>query len=637
MASALACSCDDEAALVKAREVLALFEDAACEAGCVVASAVFDGEHEMLVASTEVIVKNDDGSTTVMLVPKSAKQVKASPQREAWVSSDQTAFDALLHDPNNTLVPETKPAELGVPVAPCVTVRTLKLDKATGKLNATSYKSRHAFDAARWGPMMDARGLPHFEKTSSTVADDLLFKMNCSDAAARDRDITKLDVGNAYTKGERKRAATYMHTPATLPIFNAAGVRMVIEFNGTPVWGEPPAGAEWQATLQRGLIEDGWLQAEGVPCMFTRSTGADVAVAIVIVDDIFVSEAKGSHAVAKLMHTQLERRYGKGEVKIQHEPDSFAGYTILRDRSRRALTLTMASVIEAAAREHVPAYVAGATRAEMGLPTGKRMQVLSDGMRLPPPAERAPKLSAQQRTVRTMLGKLRWYEKVTPALTHQVHNLSCVATYPTPEAEVVARVAMCDAYDRRLDGITFGGGGLCSAARLTGDISAAFDMADGAPSELEVTADSTWDGANVYAILLTMYGGAVAHGAKLMHLIVDSSTESEAIATAKAGELVAYAREVLRAMGLPPQGPTFVGSDNKANALIASGRALPSRLRHCLRRYLSFLQRVDAGECEIGHVRDAENPSDFMTKFVPTAKFETSNEYATNAKNAVRA
>ena len=54
---------------------------------------------------------------------------------------------------------------------------------------------------------------------------------------------------------------------------------------------------------------------------------------------------------------------------------------------------------------------------------------------------------------------------------------------------------------------------------------------------------------------------------------------------------------------------------------IASGRALPTRLRHCLRRYLSFLQRVDAGECEIGHVRDAENPSDFMTKFVPSAKF----------------
>ena len=42
-----------------------------------------------------------------------------------------------------------------------------------------------------------------------------------------------------------------------------------------------------------------------------------------------------------------------------------------------------------------------------------------------------------------------------------------------------------------------------------------------------------------------------------MHLIVDSSMESEAVATGKCGELVTYAREILRALGVPPQGPTF--------------------------------------------------------------------------------
>merc|ERR1712185_641894 len=135
---------------------------------------------------------------------------------------------------------------------------------------------------------------------------------------------------------------------------------------------------------------------------------------------------------------------------------------------------------------------------------------------------------------------------------------------------------------------------------------AEFDMGQGAPNELEATADSTWDGNNVYALLLTLYGGAVAHSVKKMHLIVDSSMESEAVATGKAGEIVAYAREILRAMGTPPSGATFVGSDNKANVMIASKKAMPSRSRHCLRRYLSFLQRVTAGECKIGHVRDEE-------------------------------
>ena len=101
-----------------------------------------------------------------------------------------------------------------------------------------------------------------------------------------------------------------------------------------------------------------------------------------------------------------------------------------------------------------------------------------------------------------------------------------------------------------------------------------------------------------------------------------------AVATGKAGEAVSYAREILRGMGIPPAGPTFVGTDNKANALIASRRSLPTRLRHWRRRYLVFLERVKAGECEIGHVYDEENPADFMTKFVHKTKAEASNEYA---------
>ena len=83
---------------------------------------------------------------------------------------------------------------------------------------------------------------------------------------------------------------------------------------------------------------------------------------------------------------------------------------------------------------------------------------------------------------------------------------------------------------------------------------------------------------------------------------------------------------------MPPAGPTFVGTDNLANSLVASGRSTPSRLRHCVRRYQAFLQRVKAAECEIGHVPDEENPADFLTKFVPRAKFERSNEFATNAR-----
>ena len=88
-------------------------------------------------------------------------------------------------------------------------------------------------------------------------------------------------------------------------------------------------------------------------------------------------------------------------------------------------------------------------------------------------------------------------------------------------------------------------------------------------------------------------------------------------------------------LGVPQHGPTFIGSDNKANAMIASGIALPSRSRHCLRRYLTFLQRLRRGEVEVGHVPDVENPSDFLTKFVPREKASASITYATNHRNVV--
>ena len=92
-------------------------------------------------------------------------------------------------------------------------------------------------------------------------------------------------------------------------------------------------------------------------------------------------------------------------------------------------------------------------------------------------------------------------------------------------------------------------------------------------------------------------------------------------------------RQVLCALGAAPARPTTILSDNKANVLVASGRAIPSRSRHCLRRYLTFLQRVDAREVEIGHVPDPENPADFMTKWVPVRKVDASLDYATNRRN----
>jgi hypothetical protein len=68
---------------------------------------------------------------------------------------------------------------------------------------------------------------------------------------------------------------------------------------------------------------------------------------------------------------------------------------------------------------------------------------------------------------------------------------------------------------------------------------------------------------------------------------------------------------------------------------VASGQSVPGRSKHCVRRYLAFLQRVRSGVVVLYHVRDEDNPADFLTKWVQRGKLEMSLAYATNSRNRV--
>ena len=182
-----------------------------------------------------------------------------------------------------------------------------------------------------------------------------------------------------------------------------------------------------------------------------------------------------------------------------------------------------------------------------------------------------------------------------PWLTKPAHCLSSIMGAPPSEALSAALGLLAECYDRRMHGITLG----ATSDRddsLRMSLSADFDFSDGAPAGLAGLADATWNNRALYGILITAFGGAIFHTAKLLHLLVDSSTESEAVATGKLGEAIAYAREIFRGLGIPCQGPTPCWTDNKANQLLSSGEGAPTRMRHAIRRFNVFKQRVEFGE-----------------------------------------
>ena len=265
---------------------------------------------------------------------------------------------------------------------------------------------------------------------------------------------------------------------------------------------------------------------------------------------------------------------------------------------------------------------------KVNVPSHTSLHQTADAMRMP--EERKKSLSPLQRKTQKLIGSLKFIERLHPRLTLLLHRLSCVMAYPPPEAYEVARAALAMAYHERDIGITFGG---ALTARLDGRVSANVDLWQPAPASLEAHADATWGDRCVYALILTFAGAAVFHQVKKISMLVDSSMESEAIGTSKAAETIAYAREILRAFGTPPEGPTLIGTDNLSNLRVASTSSCPTRSKHFLRRYEVLMQRVRDKQVVLKHVPDVNMPADFLTKWIPIAKLDQSIIYATGAHN----
>tara|TARA_B110000046_G_C13021457_1_gene411460 strand:- start:974 stop:4489 length:3516 start_codon:yes stop_codon:yes gene_type:complete len=570
-------------------------------------------------------------------VPANYDQLMRSAQKEEWLEADRKALDAILAWPGNRLVPQSVPAAKGLPISPCVSQRRIKVDPATGGLaEKNAFKSRHCVDGGRLTAMLARRGVAaESAETSAAGADDVLVKMMLGDACLRDRNLVKADVPNAYPQGKRGegRPLTYMQLPRTFAHLRADDSQPLCIELSTPMWGEGPAGFEWQLELERSLLRLGWRRAENVPALWRFSAPEGDCLLATIVDDLLFSESSSSnYAIAERTCAELSRLYG--DVGAVREPTSYVGYHITRDRGAGTLRISLEQKIVEAVRAHMPTLLEGDR--PKNLPAGKKLEALADSLEL---ATRggSSRLSPSQVRTQQLIGSAKFIERVHPRISLVMHRLSCVMSSPPEAAYDVARAALLALWDERDVGITFGGAGMSATPRLSGSFDAYLDLSEPAAQELDAHADASWGDRNIYGLILTYAGAAVLHQVKKISLVVDSTMESEAIGSAKAGEAVAYAREILRALGVPPLGPTRIGTDNKANYTIGNGVGCPTRSKHFLRRYYVLRQRITSEEVRLEHIPDEQMPADFLTKWIPKPKLERSLRYATGSHAPVPA
>ena len=54
-----------------------------------------------------------------------------------------------------------------------------------------------------------------------------------------------------------------------------------------------------------------------------------------------------------------------------------------------------------------------------------------------------------------------------------------------------------------------------------------------------------------------------------------------------------------------------------------------------MHRYVVFKQRLERGACSLSKISDADNASDFLSKWVPKQKLNQSLDYCTNRNERV--
>jgi hypothetical protein len=289
------------------------------------------------------------------------------------------------------------------------------------------------------------------------------------------------------------------------------------------------------------------------------------------------------------------------------------------------VTLSQAQKVDEAMREHMPSVLDGDAKPDDVL-EGTQLTTLLDQLTLPLMAP--TKLSTGQKTTQRIIGAIKYFERGTcPRLTRMVHRLSCVMSRPPPEALVAARSVLYHAHVHRSDALIFSAGNPARTPATT-DGRMPVVLSAGAPDDLEVSADASTSPHAVYSVLITYAGAAVLHKTKKIGIAVGSTHDAENVATVKASEDAIYARIIKRALGVPAVGATTIITDNLSNKRVALNAHAASSSRYYLIRSVCLHQRVADGDLTVVHTPDPENPSDYLTKFIPVDKTNASIRYS---------
>jgi hypothetical protein len=513
-------------------------------------------------------------------VPKTYQQALASPHANYWREAINKELAGLIALETWTCMPESDMPP-GSNLMHCHFVFAVKR-KADGSIE--KFKARLVADGNTQKFGVD------FDRIFSSVVKTVTIRLVLAIAAARDYNLSSIDVRQAYLQASLNRDL-YMRVPPGLPRYTRSGARLVCKLLRS-LYGLRQAGREWAELLTSFLLQWGFVRSDIDVCLYVYATGADILWVLVYVDDALIVD--NSPPLRRRFVGNLANRF---PIEDKGDLSWILNVGISRDRARRTLTMSQSLYVSDMLQRY-SSYVDVANTRHFAAPLNDKFELDPADSPSLGSAEHAA-MAPRREAYMGIVGGILWLANMSrPDLAYAASQLSRFMTNPGPAhfaATIRVLTYLRDSADRHL--------------RLTPNDAMSFDT----------FVDSDWGSNFSCSGGLFFYHGCPVHWfSKMQRSVSLSSAEAEFFGAMLAAKEVAFIRELLVDLGIAPAGPSPIFSDSKSAVNMSFDPVAFKKTKHILRAAAFLRDLVAKGVVVLHHVKGAYMMADILTK--PTAR-----------------
>ncbi|KAE9029193.1 Retrovirus-related Pol polyprotein from transposon TNT 1-94 [Phytophthora rubi] len=516
------------------------------------------------------------GVVNEILNPTSVREAMASPQAAGWKEAMDKEYDSQMRNGTWVLVPRPTSTKANpINILKCLWVLVAKrnekgvVERLKARLAVKGFMQKYGIDyLATYSPVV------RIESVRLVMILALMFCL----------DLRHIDIVTAFLNGVLTGVNIYMEQPEEYDD-GTGRVCMLLKC----LYGLKQASKIWSDTLKTFLLELGFKQCAFDVGVFWRMGGKAVVFLTVYVDDIVIAAKSDDY---KIVIKQLAAKF---EVKDLGRVKHLLGMEVSYEPGHM-ITMVQTAYIERMAQRFGLADARPAPSPQMHheptTPVEKAMAMIND-----------PKLP-----YREIVGSLQYLVACTrPDLANAVRTLGRYANAYTRENYRAAQRVVRYALATKDDGLVY--------------------RAQDGPLQMEAFADADHarcpeTSKSVTGFVIKLNGCAFDWRSKKQDNVTTHTCSSELFAVYACAEVVLWAQDLLKELGVKQTIETTLFCDNQSTLKAIEINGNSDRLRNYAKVIRYVADHVDAGKLQLLYVPTTDNLADIFTKALEPTRFK---------------